>query len=228
MRRLRTLDDGHDGALLDSRRALETVGVDTTEKLRLQLHRIEGVGGLIVVGLDLSCSAQNRQYSVYVAWCRIMALGRALASRRMCVRCEAAPESQALLTRLDVLKSLVGHDCGVGRSSHAVRCELICVWGGGNPVDSAAEVRRCTGGTRYQTLGVRVEGSSVSGFAVVKWCGEAVGGKSRRILREDLNARRAGKVGLPLNPTSAFTVLRSWNSRAAGNLFDEAVPPINH
>lgn len=53
---LRTLDDGHDGALLDSRRALETVGVDTTEKLGLQLHRIEGVGGLIVVGLDLSCT----------------------------------------------------------------------------------------------------------------------------------------------------------------------------
>jgi hypothetical protein len=48
------LDDGHDGALLDSRGALETVGVDTTEKLGLQVHRIEGVGGLIVVGLDLS------------------------------------------------------------------------------------------------------------------------------------------------------------------------------
>ena len=54
LRVLRTLDNGHDGALLDSRRALETVGVDTTEKLGLQVHRIEGVGGLIVVGLDLS------------------------------------------------------------------------------------------------------------------------------------------------------------------------------
>ena len=53
-----TLDDGHDGALLDSRGALETVGVDTTEKLGLQVHRIEGVGGLIVVRLDLSCSAK--------------------------------------------------------------------------------------------------------------------------------------------------------------------------
>jgi hypothetical protein len=50
-----TLDDGHDGALLDSRGALETVGVDTTEELSLQLHTVEGVGGLIVVGLDLAC-----------------------------------------------------------------------------------------------------------------------------------------------------------------------------
>jgi hypothetical protein len=49
-----TLDDGHDGALLDSRRALETVGVDTTEELGLQVHRVEGVGGLIVVGLNLA------------------------------------------------------------------------------------------------------------------------------------------------------------------------------
>ena len=30
-----TLDDGHDGALLDGRRALETVGVDSTEELSL-------------------------------------------------------------------------------------------------------------------------------------------------------------------------------------------------
>jgi hypothetical protein len=50
-----TLDDGHDGALLDSRRALETVGVDSAKELGLQLHAVEGVGGLIVVGLDLAC-----------------------------------------------------------------------------------------------------------------------------------------------------------------------------
>lgn len=54
-----TLDDGHDGALLDSRRALETVGVDTTEELGLQVHVVEGVGCLIVVGLDLACLAVN-------------------------------------------------------------------------------------------------------------------------------------------------------------------------
>jgi hypothetical protein len=50
-----TLDDGHDCALLDGRRALETIGVDAAEKLWLEVHRIEGVDGLIVVALDLSC-----------------------------------------------------------------------------------------------------------------------------------------------------------------------------
>lgn len=50
-----TLDNGHDGALLDGGGALETVGVDSTEELRLEVHRIEGVGGLIIVGLDLAC-----------------------------------------------------------------------------------------------------------------------------------------------------------------------------
>lgn len=49
-----TLDDGHNGTLLDSRGALETVGVDTTEELRLQVHVVERIGGLIVVGLDLA------------------------------------------------------------------------------------------------------------------------------------------------------------------------------
>jgi hypothetical protein len=44
-----TLDDGHDGALLDSRRALEAIGVDTTEELGLEVHGIERVGGLIIV-----------------------------------------------------------------------------------------------------------------------------------------------------------------------------------
>lgn len=48
-----TLDDWHDSALLDSRWALETVGVDSAEELALEVHGIEGVGGLIVVGLDL-------------------------------------------------------------------------------------------------------------------------------------------------------------------------------
>jgi hypothetical protein len=49
-----TLDDGHNGALLDGRRTLETVSVDTTEQLALEVHGIEAVGGLIVVGLDLT------------------------------------------------------------------------------------------------------------------------------------------------------------------------------
>lgn len=73
-----TLDDGHDSTLLDSRRALETVGIDTWEasagphiatdclsgeltakQLGLQVHLIERVDGLIVVGLDLSCNAKK-------------------------------------------------------------------------------------------------------------------------------------------------------------------------
>jgi hypothetical protein len=49
-----TLNDWHDGALLNSRRSLETVSIDTTKKLWLQIHRVEGVCGLIVVGLDLA------------------------------------------------------------------------------------------------------------------------------------------------------------------------------
>lgn len=52
----RTLNDGHDGTLLDSRGALETVGVDSTEELSLQVHVVERVGDLIVVGLDLTCA----------------------------------------------------------------------------------------------------------------------------------------------------------------------------
>lgn len=49
-----TLDDGHDGALLNGGGAFETIGVDSTEELALEVHRIEGVGGLIVVGFDLT------------------------------------------------------------------------------------------------------------------------------------------------------------------------------
>jgi len=70
-----TLDDRHDSPLLDSRGALETVGIDTCEKsarfvatdllsgvptakqLGLQVHLVERVDGLIVVRLDLSCMA---------------------------------------------------------------------------------------------------------------------------------------------------------------------------
>jgi hypothetical protein len=35
-------------------------------------------------------------------------------------RYEVATERQSRLTRLDILKSLVGHDCGVGKGSE--RC----------------------------------------------------------------------------------------------------------
>lgn len=55
-RRELTLDDGDDGALLDGGRALETVGVDSTEELSLEVHGIERVGDLVVVRLDLACA----------------------------------------------------------------------------------------------------------------------------------------------------------------------------
>lgn len=55
-RRELTLDDGDDGALLDGGGALETVGVDSTEELSLEVHGIERVGDLVVVGLDLACA----------------------------------------------------------------------------------------------------------------------------------------------------------------------------
>ena len=94
-----TLNDGHDSALLNSRRTLEAIGIDTcircqfclpagfftdllravhwvagyiiltSKELGLQGHLIEGVDSLIIVGLDLGL--------------------------------------------LDVLKSLVSHDCGL-------------------------------------------------------------------------------------------------------------------
>jgi hypothetical protein len=36
-----TSNNGHDSSLLDSRGSLETVGVDTSEEVRLQLHVVE-------------------------------------------------------------------------------------------------------------------------------------------------------------------------------------------
>lgn len=58
-----TLDDWHDSALLDSRWALETVSVNSAEELWLEVHGIERVDGLIVVGLDLSYKAKVSSYS---------------------------------------------------------------------------------------------------------------------------------------------------------------------
>jgi hypothetical protein len=49
-----TVDDRHDSALLDSRWALETVGVDSAKELGLEVHGIERVGGLVIVGFDLT------------------------------------------------------------------------------------------------------------------------------------------------------------------------------
>lgn len=49
-----TLDNRHDGALLDSRRTLKTIGIDSTEELSLEVHRIERVDSLVIIGLDLA------------------------------------------------------------------------------------------------------------------------------------------------------------------------------
>jgi hypothetical protein len=71
-----TLDDRENSTLLDSRGTLETfamvsnryddlwainlpVGVNSTKKLGLEVHSIEGVGSLIVVGLDLTCEMRE-------------------------------------------------------------------------------------------------------------------------------------------------------------------------
>ncbi|KAI7165319.1 ATP-dependent RNA helicase [Hortaea werneckii] len=48
------LDDGHDRTLLNRGWALETVSVNAAEQLAPEVHRVEGIGGLIVVRLDLS------------------------------------------------------------------------------------------------------------------------------------------------------------------------------
>lgn len=49
-----TLDDRHNSPLLNSRRAFETVRIDAAKEFGLQIHRVEGVGRFIVIGLDLS------------------------------------------------------------------------------------------------------------------------------------------------------------------------------
>jgi hypothetical protein len=54
--RLLTLDDGHDGALLDGGGPLKTVGVHSAKELSFEVHVVEGVRCLIVVGLDLACA----------------------------------------------------------------------------------------------------------------------------------------------------------------------------
>lgn len=49
-----TLDDGDDSTRLNRRGTLETVGVDTTEKLLLELHVVKVVNDGLPVGLDLA------------------------------------------------------------------------------------------------------------------------------------------------------------------------------
>ena len=46
-------DGGLDGALLDGRGLLETVGVDAAEELLGKFHAVEGLDGLVPVGVDV-------------------------------------------------------------------------------------------------------------------------------------------------------------------------------
>jgi hypothetical protein len=66
-----TLDNGHDGALLDGRGALEAVGVDTSQELSLEVHAIERVGGFIVVGLDLAWRVSIWRWDDHHLWRRL-------------------------------------------------------------------------------------------------------------------------------------------------------------
>ena len=66
-----TLDNGHDGALLDGRGALEAVGVDTSQELGLQVHSVKRVGGLVVVGLDLAWRVSIWRWDGHHLWGRL-------------------------------------------------------------------------------------------------------------------------------------------------------------
>ena len=48
-----TSNAGYDGSLLDSRRLLKTVGVDTTEELFSQVHLVEVIGNLVPIALHI-------------------------------------------------------------------------------------------------------------------------------------------------------------------------------
>ena len=47
------LDDGDDGALLDGRGLLKTVGIDTPQEILLEAHLVKALSDLVPVGLDL-------------------------------------------------------------------------------------------------------------------------------------------------------------------------------
>lgn len=128
MQRL-TLDDGHDGALLDSRRTLKTVGVDTTEELSLEVHGIERVGSLVVVRLDLACTSHPvsgaRRMRV-VDFAVACARGdRGEGGGEISVRL-ARPRSKHTLG--DLFKT-GSHDCGWGLCGRcgAAGCDLLTV-----------------------------------------------------------------------------------------------------
>lgn len=62
------LDDGNDSTLLDSRGALETISVDTSQELRLEIHGIKVVDRLIVVGVNLLPLNILQSFISHVGW----------------------------------------------------------------------------------------------------------------------------------------------------------------
>ena len=59
LRNVHTLDNWHDGSLLDSGRSLEAICIDSAQEFALEVHSIEAVSNLIIVGLDLTCKGTS-------------------------------------------------------------------------------------------------------------------------------------------------------------------------
>ena len=93
-----TLDDWHDGTLLDGRRPLKTICVDSAQELALEFHSIEAVGSLIVVRFDLAYGG---------AKVSTFALSPCVRELRKCQTL-----AWQLLTYVDILESFcISHVC---------------------------------------------------------------------------------------------------------------------
>ena len=142
-----TLDDGHDSALLDGGRAFETVGIDAAQQLSLEGHGIERVGRLIVVGLDLACSALVKRAQSHGAV--TLALGH-------------------------ILKTFVSHDCGgTQKGLQAWHCSRASRSGVGGRVSSRNRWEWGSGGgkSRHRTLCSRIKGCLGREFRSGLGCG---------------------------------------------------------
>lgn len=106
------------------------IALTTTEELRLEVHVVEGVDSLIVVGLDLSCNAtavsklNNQGGAVIIGGPDLGIVGlkrRDCFARRSKILMKLSTQRSAArygaefavgLTLGDILESLVSHDCG--------------------------------------------------------------------------------------------------------------------